>query len=83
VGVSAAEAGELVSGFEGETDVGVAAELGEALQAGVAALTGQQDAVQPARAGANRLLDRVQAVKNFHGISLLVKMLSPKPGLWS
>ena len=62
VGVGAGEAGELVAGFEGEADVGVAAKLGEALQAGVAALAGQQDAVQPARAGADRLLDRVQAV---------------------
>ena len=73
VGVGAGEAGELVSGFEGDADAGVAAELGEALQAGVAALAGQQDAVQPARAGADRLLDRVQAVKNFHRTSLLPK----------
>ncbi len=68
-----AEAGELVAGFEGEADVGVAAELGEAFQAGVAALAGEQYAVQPARAGADRLLDRVQAVKNFHRTSLLLK----------
>ena len=73
VGVGACEAGELVAGFEGEADVGVAAKLGEALQAGVAALAGQQDAVQPARAGADRLLDRVQAVTNFHWTSLLPK----------
>ena len=73
VGVGAGEAGELVAGFEGEADVGVAAKLGEALQAGVAALAGEQDAVQPARAGADRLLDRVQAVKNFHRTSVLLK----------
>ena len=42
MGVGAAHAGELVAGFEGDADVGVAAELGEALQAGVAALAGEQ-----------------------------------------
>ena len=82
VGVGACQAGELVSGFEGEADVGVAAELGEALQAGVAALAGEQDAVQPARAGADGLLDRVQAVKNFHGNSLLPKQASPRRTGW-
>ena len=58
--------GELVAGFEADSDADITAEQGKTFQAGVAALTGEHHAVQSARSGADRLLDRVQAIKNFH-----------------
>jgi len=50
MGVGAADAGELVAGFEGYSHIGGAAHLGEALQAIVFALAGEHNAVQPTRA---------------------------------
>jgi len=66
VGVGAGETGELVAGFEGDTDAGGAAEVDEAgdsgIAAGVAVLAGDADVVELARAGADGLLDGVEAV---------------------
>ena len=77
MGIGAGETGELVAGFEGDTDAGGAAEVDEAgdsgIAAGVAALAGDADVVQLTRTGADGLLDGVEAVKNFHESSLLSK----------
>jgi hypothetical protein len=66
VGVGAGEAGELVAWFEGDTDAGGAAEIDEAgdsgIAAGVAALAGDANVFELARAGADGLLDWVEAV---------------------
>jgi hypothetical protein len=70
VGVGAADAGELVAGFEGDADAGGAAEFGEAFEFGVTALAGEDDGIEPARTRANGFFDGMQAVKNFHGTSL-------------
>ena len=75
VGVGAADAGEVVAGFERDSDTGGAAEFGEAFQPGIFALAREHDAVQAPRTRPDRLLDRVQAVKNFHLPSLLLNFL--------
>ena len=68
VGVGAGEAGELVAWFEGDTDAGGAAEVDEALEAvvkfapGVTSLAGDADVFELACAGADGLLDGVEAV---------------------
>ncbi len=66
VGVGAGEAGELVAGLDGDADFGGAAELDEAFEAFVAALAGYADVIELAGAGADGLLDWVEAVENFH-----------------
>ena len=70
MGVGAGEAGELVAGFDGDADFGCAAELDEAFEAVVAALAGYADVIELAGAGADGLLDWVEAVENFHWLSL-------------
>jgi hypothetical protein len=66
MGVGAGEAGELVAGLDGDADFGGAAELDEAFEAVVAALAGYADVIELAGAGADGLLDWVEAVENFH-----------------
>ena len=66
MGVGAGEAGELVAGLDGDADFGGAAELDEAFEAFVAALAGYADVIELAGAGADGLLDWVEAVENFH-----------------
>jgi hypothetical protein len=73
VSVGSGQPGELVPGLQGDPDTGSSAEVDEALEALVAALAGDANVVELARAGANGLLDRVEAVKNFHASSLLSK----------
>ena len=71
MGVGAGEAGELVAGLDGDADFGGAAEFDEAFEAVVAALAGDADVIELAGAGADGLLDWVEAVENFHSLSLL------------
>jgi hypothetical protein len=71
VGVGAADAGEVVAGFERYSHTGGAAHGGEAFQAIVFAFACEHYAVQPSGARPNGFLDRMQAVKNFHPTSLL------------
>jgi len=56
----------LFTRFERYPDTGRAAELDEAFEAFVPALAGYADMIKPSRTGSNGLLDRVEAVKNFH-----------------
>ena len=67
-------AGELVAGLGGDADAFGAAEVEERVHAGIAAaltLAGYADVVERAGAGAEGLLNRVQAVQNIHGISVI------------
>lgn len=66
MGVCAGEAGELVAGFEGDTDFALAGELNQGVEADIVAVTRYGDVVELAGAGANGLFDGVQAVQNFH-----------------
>ena len=76
VGVGAGEAGELVAGFEGDTDFGGPGEGDDGLKAGVRLSVGSvtfpsyRDVVKLAGAGADGLLDGMEAVENFHFFSL-------------
>ncbi len=70
MGVGAGEAGELVTGLDGEADVGVTAELGYAFETLVATLAGDADVIERAGTGADGLLDGVEAEQNFHPSSL-------------
>jgi hypothetical protein len=74
VGVGAADAGEVVAGFERYSHTGGAAHGGEAFQAIVFAFTREHYAVQPSGARPDGFLDRMQAVKNFHPTSLLLTL---------
>jgi hypothetical protein len=74
VGVGAAVAGELVAGFGGDADAFGAGEVEDRVHARVAAgftLSGYADVVERAGAGAEGLLDGVQAVQNIHCFSVL------------
>ena len=71
VGVGACEAGELVAGLDGDANFGGSAEFDEAFEAVVAAFAGYADVIELAGAGADGLLDWVEAVENFHDLSLL------------
>ena len=74
VGVGAAVAGELVAGLGGDADAFGAGEFENRVHARVAAgfaLAGYADVVERAGAGAEGLLDRVQAVQNIHCFSVL------------
>jgi len=66
MGVGASQPGKLFTRFERYPDTGRAAELDEAFEAFVPALAGYADMIKPSRTGSNGLLDRVEAVKNFH-----------------
>jgi hypothetical protein len=70
VGVGAGEAGELVAGLDGDADAGGAAELGEAFELFIFTLAGDADVIELAGTGADGLLYRVEAVQNFHPLSL-------------
>jgi hypothetical protein len=71
MGVGAGEAGELVAGLDGDADFCGSAEFDEAFEAVVAAFAGYADVIELAGAGADGLLDWVEAVENFHDFSLL------------
>jgi hypothetical protein len=64
--VCAGKPGKLFTRLERYTDAGGAAQLDQAFEAFVPALAGDADMVKPPRTGSNGLLDRVEAVKNFH-----------------
>ena len=66
VGGSLGELGQLLARLLADADAGIAAEGDEALDAGIFALAGHQNVVKAAAAGLERLLDRMQAVENFH-----------------
>jgi hypothetical protein len=70
MGIGSGETGELVAGFERDADTGGAAELYEAFEAVIATFPGYADVIKLARAGSDRLLHWVEAVKNFHIPSL-------------
>ncbi len=74
VGVGFAVAGELVAGLGGDANAFGAGELEDGVDAGVAAgfaLAGDGEVVEGSGAGAEGLLDRVQAVQNIHRFSVL------------
>ena len=58
--------GKLFAGLGADADAELAAERDKLLKPGVVALAGHQHVVKTAAAGAQSLLDRVQAVQNFH-----------------
>ena len=64
------EAGELFAGLEAETDVVLAAGVDDALEPLVVTLAGDADVVEFAAAGAQSLLDGMQAVQNLHASSI-------------
>jgi hypothetical protein len=59
--------GELFAWFLPNANSGLAALCDEAVEAAVAALASHENVVEAALAGLEGLLDRVQAVENFHG----------------
>ncbi len=61
---------ELLARLLKDADAGLAALGDEAVEAVVVALAGDEDVVEAAAAGLESFLDRMQAVENFHGISL-------------
>jgi len=64
------EQGQLLARLLADADTGVAAEGDEALQALVVALAGDENVVEAAAAGLEGFLDRMQAVENFHVLSV-------------
>ncbi len=64
--VGSGQPGKLFTWLKRYPDASGAAELDEAFEAFVPALAGYADMVQPPRTRSNGLLDRVEAVKNFH-----------------
>jgi hypothetical protein len=60
------DAGEGVAGFGSDRDFGGAAEVDDGLEALVVSFLRDADMVKTAGTGAEGLLDRVQAVDNFH-----------------
>ena len=79
VGVGSSELGELLSRFLADADAGRAALGGEALEARVVmrglmrfeTLASQQHVIETAAAGAKSFFHRVDAVENFHEVSLV------------
>jgi hypothetical protein len=63
---SLGELGQLLAGFLADANAGIAAEVDKALDAGIFALAGHQNVVEAPASGLERLLDRMQAVENFH-----------------
>ena len=68
--VGAGEAGELVARLDGDADASGAAEFDHALEAFVSTFAGDADVIELAGTGADRLLNRMEAVQNFHSSSL-------------
>jgi hypothetical protein len=66
--------GELLTGLLEDADVGLTALCQEAFEARIASLAGDQNVVKVALAGLEGFLDRVQAVKNFHEVSLRLQI---------
>lgn len=75
--------GELLSGLLPDADSGLAALCDEALQAIVLALACDEDVVKAAASGFESFLDRMQAVENFHEISLVSASAMNKARRWS
>ena len=74
VGVGLAVAGELVAGLGADANAFGAGELEDGVDAGVAAgfaLASYAEVVEGSGAGAEGLLDRVQAVQNIHCFSVI------------
>jgi hypothetical protein len=59
--------GQLLARLLADADAGLMAGFNEAGEAVVVALAGRQHVIEAAAAGAKRLLNGVQAIKNFHG----------------
>jgi hypothetical protein len=68
VGGGAGAEGELITGLGEDADSGLAAKGDELVEAEVVALAGHQHVVKTAAAGAESLLDRVQAVQEIHAL---------------
>jgi len=69
VSISAGEFGQLVFGLRGDPNAGDAAEFGEGVETR-GTVAGKENVFEPSSAGANGLFNRVEAVKNFHKLSL-------------
>jgi len=59
-------AGELVTGLNRDADAGIAAGLHQMLKAAIAGLARYAYPIQRAVPGSNRLLHRVETIKNVH-----------------
>jgi hypothetical protein len=70
VGIGAGETGKLVAGLDGDTDASGATELSEAFELLIPTFAGDADVIELAGTGADSLLDRMEAVQNFHASSL-------------
>ncbi len=80
MGVGAGEAGELIAGLDGDADASGAAEFDHALEAFVSAFAGDADVIELAGTGADGLLDRMEAVQNFHPPSLPLETCKNRGG---
>jgi ribosomal protein L37AE/L43A len=67
---SLGELGQLLAGFLADADTGRAAEGDETGDAGIFTLAGYEDVVETPAAGLEGFLDRMQAVENFHVVSV-------------
>lgn len=70
VGGGFGQAGELFFWLKAEADARFPTGVDDLLESLVMAVTGDADVVEPAAAGAQSLLDRVQPVQNLHLLSL-------------
>jgi len=62
---------ELVARLGADANAGLATLFDEALQAVIVALAGDEDVIEAAAAGLECFLDRMQAVEDFHDVSLV------------
>jgi hypothetical protein len=70
MGVGLGEPCKLVSGLEGDADIGGTGEGDKGLEFGVSALASHGDVVEATISGANGLFNGMQAIENFHNFSL-------------
>ena len=64
------DGGELIARFGANEDAGLAELVDKALEAVVLALAGNQDMIEAAAAGLESFFNRMQAVEDFHEVSL-------------
>jgi hypothetical protein len=67
---SLGELGQLLARFLADADAGGAAEGDEGFQAGIVALAGHEDVIETPAASLEGFFDRMQAVENFHSLSV-------------
>ena len=78
--VGAGEAGELVARLDGDADASGAAKFDHAFEAFVSTFAGDADVIELAGTGADGLLDRMEAVQNFHPSSLPLETCKNRGG---